>query len=90
MKIVNFVSKKYIRMKITVEISMYPLKDNYVDPILSFIKKLNDIPKIKVITNTLSTQISGEYETVMKCLSDELKPVFEKYITSFVIKIVNV
>ena len=52
MKIVKFVSKKYIRMKITVEISMYPLKDNYVDPILSFIKKLNDIPKIKVITNT--------------------------------------
>lgn len=77
-------------MKITAEISMYPLKENYVDPILSFINELKKSPDLKINTNTLSTQISGEYETVMDCLIKELKPVFERYIASFVIKIVNV
>ncbi len=77
-------------MKITVEISMYPLRENYVDPIQAFIKKLDQYPEIIRKTNTLSTQISGEYNDVMDCLNNEIKPVFEKYITSFVIKIVNV
>jgi len=77
-------------MIITVEISMYPLKDNYVDPILTFIKDLEGNEKIEIKTNTLSTQLRGEYEDVMTCLIQKLKPVFEKYITSFVMKIVNV
>ena len=69
---------------------MYPLKENYVDPILKFISELKKYDKIEINTNTLSTQIRGEYEEVMTCLTEKLKPVFEKYITSFVIKIVNV
>ncbi len=77
-------------MKITAEISMYPLRENYVDPIQSFIKKLDQYPEIVRNTNNLSTQISGEYNDVMNCLNKEIKPVFEKYITSFVVKIVNV
>lgn len=77
-------------MNISVEISMYPLTKNYEPPIIGFIEKLNKHPDIKVITNTMSTQIFGEYEMVMKILSPEIKAAFlAEPTTIMVMKIIN-
>ena len=46
-------------MRISVEISMYPLKDEYIPGIQAFIDRLNKYPELKVITNTMSTQVFG-------------------------------
>ena len=63
-------------MEISVDISLYPLKEEYVEPILAFIKGLESNPKITVKKNQLSTQIYGEYDAVMALITAEMKDVF--------------
>jgi len=49
-------------MKASIEISMYPLDKGYVKQILGFIEGLNQRTDVEVRTNTMSTQIFGEYD----------------------------
>ncbi len=65
-------------MKIGVEISLYPLKDEYIPPIRGFIDRLNGDGRFKVVTNDMSTQVFGRYEDVMDALTRELRPTFER------------
>jgi uncharacterized protein YqgV (UPF0045/DUF77 family) len=63
-------------MEIAVEISLYPLDADYIPPIQGFIDRLQDIPGLKVVTNSMSTQIFGSYEDVMAALARELRCTF--------------
>jgi len=65
-------------MKIGVEISLYPLKDEFIPPIRGFIDRLNADGRFKVVTNDMSTQVFGAYDEVMETLTRELKPTFER------------
>ena len=65
-------------MKIGVEISLYPLRNDYIPPIRGFIERLNADGRFEVITNDMSTQVFGDYEDVMGALTRELKPTFER------------
>jgi uncharacterized protein YqgV (UPF0045/DUF77 family) len=65
-------------MKIGVEISLYPLKDEFIPPIRGFIERLNADGRFKVVTNDMSTQVFGAYEDVMEALTRELRPTFER------------
>jgi len=77
-------------MRISVDISLYPLNENYVEPILSFIDQLENNPKISVKRNSLSTQIFGEYADVMSCLNRDIEAVFTALPESiFVLKLVG-
>ena len=77
-------------MIISVEISKYPLNQNYIPHIQDFIDRLNTYPKIKVITNTMSTQVFGEYDDVMNALKNEIKTSFEKEVKQvMVVKFIN-
>ena len=77
-------------MRISVDISLYPLNENYVEPILNFIDKLEQNAKLIVKKNSLSTQIFGEYRDVMDCLDSEIEAVFTSLPESvFVLKLVG-
>ncbi len=77
-------------MRISVDISLYPLKKDYATPILDFIAKLEAHPDLIVRRNSLSTQIFGDYHTVMACLDQEMEAVFSALPESvFVIKLVG-
>lgn len=77
-------------MKISVEISMYPLDDNFGEYILKFIKQLNTYSSLSIKTNSMSTQVFGDYEAVMDAIKNEMQPVFaEKYKTVMVMKFIN-
>ncbi len=65
-------------MKIGVEISLYPLKDEFIPPIRGFIDRLNADGRFKVVTNDMSTQVFGAYDDVMEALTRELRPTFER------------
>ena len=56
-------------MKISVELSMYPLAEQYIPPIELFISVLHHNSNIEVRTNGMSTQLFGEYKEVMHLLS---------------------
>lgn len=66
-------------MKISLEISLYPLDDNFLSIIQDVVKRLNADSTVTCITNTMSTQIFGEFDCVMKLLKDTVKYSFETY-----------
>ena len=64
-------------MDIGVEISLYPLTSDFVPQIRAFIARLHQDPHLKIVTNSLSTQVFGAYEEVMEALRRELRASFE-------------
>lgn len=77
-------------MKASIEISMYPLKESYETPILKFIERLNKNDNLEVKTNTMSTQIFGDYDEIMTTLTREMKRSFEEEkAVVMVLKIIN-
>ncbi|WP_299591177.1 YkoF family thiamine/hydroxymethylpyrimidine-binding protein [uncultured Microbulbifer sp.] len=65
-------------MQLSVEISMYPLKDEYIPAIKDFIQRLNEQPQLQVISNTMSTQVFGDYDVVMDVLKAEMRKSWEQ------------
>lgn len=77
-------------MKISLDISLYPLHPDYKKDIKKFIKKITKNENIIVVTNGLSTQVFGAYDEVMNTVHKELKKIFdsdEKF--TVVIKMMN-
>ena len=77
-------------MKLTVEISMYPLQDDYETPIIAFISALKQQAGITVVENSMSTQVFGKYESVMEAINHCMRQSFDLYPTLLIVcKIVN-
>ena len=76
-------------MKTSVEISYYPLRPEFVSPILDFIDRLKKYDKIVAETNGMSTQVFGEYFEVMNALTAEIHKSFELPHSVFILKIIN-
>ncbi len=64
-------------MDIGVEISLYPLHQQFIPPIQNFIDRLNADRRLRVVTNSMSTQVFGDYDTVMQTLLRELRTTLE-------------
>ena len=64
-------------MDIGVEISLYPLKEDFVPAIHEFLGRLNQGHGLRVVTSSMSTQVFGPYDAVMQLLSAELRTTFE-------------
>jgi len=64
-------------MDIGVEISLYPLTAEFIPPIEDFIRRLNRDGGLKIVTNSMSTQIFGPYDVVMGRVVRELRGTFE-------------
>ena len=74
-------------MKASVDISLYPLADEYIPAIKEFIERVQEYPEVAVVRNDLSTQLYGDYELIMDLLKVEVRLSWEKYGKSiFVIK----
>ncbi|EPR73247.1 MULTISPECIES: hypothetical protein [Flavobacteriaceae] len=64
-------------MKISIELQLSPLKDDYEPHIIDFIKHLR-ASEFTVLENPLSTQIYGDYDTLMPFLTQEIKRSFSE------------
>ncbi len=64
-------------MKISVEITLLPLQDDFEDHIKTFIKKIR-ASNFTVLENPLSTQIYGDYDALMPFLTQEIKTSFNQ------------
>lgn len=77
-------------MQVSVDISLYPLKEEYKAPILRFIEAMENEPEVEVVRNDLATQLYGDYRTVMNLLDKEIEQVLKANEASvFVIKLVG-
>lgn len=63
-------------MKISVELTLTPLQNDFEPAIIHFIKKLR-ASNLKILENPLSTQVYGDYDEVMRLLTTEIKETFE-------------
>lgn len=78
-------------MKISAELSLYPLREAPIPLIEEYIKLLNQQPDIEVRTNSMSTQIFGEYEAVMNAIQTCTREAFASDSSvSLVCKFLNV
>jgi len=76
-------------MNISIDISYYPLKEEFIPPIKSFIERLHRYEGLVVKTNGMSTQVFGEYFEVMKAITNEIHKSFELPHSVFILKIIN-
>lgn len=77
-------------MRVAVDISLYPLAEEFLTPIKDVIRRLNDHESVEVETNAMSTQLRGEYDDVMNVLDREIKRTFEQVPKAvFAIRILN-
>ena len=64
-------------MGVSIEISMYPLREQYKPLILDFVERIRQKEGIEVLSNNMSTRIFGLYDEVMPMLTEELRQSFE-------------
>ncbi|MEJ2602595.1 MAG: YkoF family thiamine/hydroxymethylpyrimidine-binding protein [Gammaproteobacteria bacterium] len=77
-------------MRTTIDVSLYPLSDDFIPAIEDFIARLNDYAQLTVHTNPVSTRISGDYDIAMDALKNEVRVSFERYGKAvFVLKILH-
>lgn len=77
-------------MKISVDISMYPLHEDYCQPIIDFIEAMEQHSEVSIQRNSMSTHIYGEFADVMSAMNHEIEQVLEKLPTTvFVIKLIG-
>ena len=63
-------------MKISVELTLSPLQDDFEPAIINFIKSLR-ASGLTIKENPLSTQVYGDYDEVMAVLNKEMKIALE-------------
>lgn len=67
-------------MNVSVEISMYPLQDEYKIKIKDFLAKINaHAQEVEIRSSNMSTRLFGEYDAVSSLLTEGMKYSMEKY-----------
>lgn len=63
-------------MKVSIDLTLSPLQDDYETHVINFIKALRN-SDFTVLENPLSTQIYGDFDTLMPFLNEQIKASFE-------------
>lgn len=77
-------------MQVAVDISLYPLDENFIPPIKDIIDRLGQHDGVEIERNRMSTQIRGDFDVVMPVLTREIRTTFDDVPKAvFAIKILN-
>ena len=63
-------------MRVTAELSLYPLAGQPIEKILAFIATVTGDGRLEVVVNQMSTQVRGELGTVMSVLTTAIERSF--------------
>ncbi len=63
-------------MRVTAELSLYPLHDDPIPVILAFIDGIDEDGRLEIVANQMSTQLRGELDDVMRCVHGALRRSF--------------
>ena len=59
-------------MQVTIDVSMYPTKEDFIPPIKGFIKTINTYSNLKITTFPTSTVVQGEYHHAMNSVKETI------------------
>ena len=77
-------------MHVSIDVSLYPLKEKFIPPIDDFISDLKKYDNLEMLTNSMRTQLFGSFDDLMSVLKIEIEKTFKKEINSVLnLKIVN-
>ena len=66
-------------MKVTIDVSMYPNREDFIPPIDGFIKKINCYGDLKIATFPTSTIIQGEYDHAMNAVQETIAACYKEF-----------
>jgi len=66
-------------VKLTAELSLYPLQEEYIPVIEAFIGRVREGSDLQVVTNAMSTQVCGEWQQVMDVVGTALRESSEHF-----------
>lgn len=65
--------------QITIDISMYPLREEYIAPINRFIELVNAVAALQVVTTPTSTIVQGPTAAAMAAVQQALLQCYEEF-----------
>jgi uncharacterized protein YqgV (UPF0045/DUF77 family) len=63
-------------MRITAEMSLYPMQGDPIGKILQFIDAVHGSDRVEIVVNQMSTQIRGELDDVVEVIGNALRRSF--------------
>jgi uncharacterized protein YqgV (UPF0045/DUF77 family) len=75
-------------VEVTIDISMYPNKEEFIEPIKKFIHKINTYKDLKIITYPTSTVIQGEFKYAMQSIQECMLACNKDYRSIYVMKVI--
>lgn len=66
-------------MQVTIDISMYPMREDFIPPIKAFIEKINHFDNLKITTFPTSTVVQGDYDHAMQAVQKTIQGCYEEF-----------
>ncbi|OUU35699.1 MAG: hypothetical protein CBC09_02230 [Cellvibrionales bacterium TMED49] len=76
-------------MQVTIDISMYPNRTDFITPIKGFIERINRFGNLKISTFPTSTVVQGDYAWAMEAVQNTIADCYHEYhMAVYVVKII--
>ena len=76
--------------QVTIDISMYPNREDFIAPIEGFIEKINHFDGLKITTFPTSTVVQGDYSHAMAAVQDTILACYKEYdMAVYVVKVIS-
>lgn len=66
-------------MQVTIDISMYPNREDFIPPIKGFIDRINQFENLKITTFPTSTVVQGDYAYAMEAVQDTIAACYKEF-----------
>ena len=76
-------------MQVTIDVSMYPNREEFIPPIDGFIERINQFDKLKITTYPTSTVVQGEYDHAMQAVQKTIVDCYKEFkMAVYVMKVI--
>ena len=76
-------------MDVTIDVSMYPNREEFIPPIEGFIERINQFDNLKITTFPTSTVVQGEYNYAMQAVQKTIADCHKKFnMAVYVMKVI--
>ena len=66
-------------MQATIDISMYPNREDFIPPIQGFIDRINQFENLEITTFPTSTVVQGEFDHAMKAVQETIAACYREF-----------
>ena len=77
-------------IEVTIDISMYPNREEFIPPIDGFIERINQFDDLVITTFPTSTVVQGEYNHAMQAVQKTIADCYKEFnIAVYVLKVIR-